>query len=298
MFGKLSLAAVPYHNMIIMGAVGGALLLALIILGLITYYRKWGYLWKEWLTSLDHKKIGVMYIVLALVMLLRGISDAIMMRSQQAIAAGGSFGYLPPDHFDQIFTAHGAIMILFMAMPFLTGLMNIVVPQQIGARDVAFPFLNAVSLWLTVAAGMLVMVALGVGTFSKAGWSGYPPLTEQAFSPDTGVDYWLWSFQMAGVGSLLTGINFMATILRMRAPGMKLMRIPIFAWTTLFTNVLMIFAFPVISAALALLTLDRYLGMHFFSATQGGNPMMYVNLFWIWGHPEVDIIIQPACGVY
>jgi cytochrome o ubiquinol oxidase subunit 1 len=298
MFGKLSLAAIPYDNAIIMGAVGGAILLALIILGLITYYRKWTYLWTEWLTSLDHKKIGIMYILLALIMLLRGFSDAILMRSQQALAAGDALGYLPPGHFNQIFSAHGIIMVVFMAMPFLVGLMNIVVPQQIGARDVAFPFLNSVSLWLTVAAAMLVMVSLGVGEFSKAGWSGYAPLTEKQFSPGTGVDYWLWAFQIAGIGSLMTGINFLVTILRMRAPGMTLMRMPIFAWTTLFTNVLMIFAFPVITVALALLTLDRFLGMHFFTGTMGGNPMMYVNLFWIWGHPEVYILILPAFGVY
>jgi cytochrome o ubiquinol oxidase subunit I len=298
MFGRLSLSVVPVDNPIIMGAVGGTLLLAMATLVLITYYGKWTYLWKEWLTSVDHKRIGIMYIVLALVMLLRGFSDAILMRLQQALAAGTSHGFLPPGHFDQIFTAHGTIMILFMAMPFMAGLMNIVVPQQIGARDVAFPFMNALSLWLTVAAAMLVMVSLGIGEFSKAGWSGYAPLTEQQYSPGPGVDYWIWAIQIAGIGSLMTGINFFVTILRMRAPGMSLMRMPIFAWTTLCTNVLMIFAFPVLTVALALLTLDRYLGMHFFTNTLGGNPMMYLNLFWIWGHPEVYIVILPAFGVF
>jgi cytochrome o ubiquinol oxidase subunit 1 len=298
MFGKLSLSAIPYENPIIMSAVGGASLLALGILALITYYRKWPYLWNEWLTSLDHKKIGIMYIILALIMLLRGFSDAIMMRSQQALAAGASQGYLPPGHFDQVFSAHGSIMIVFMAMPFLAGLMNIVVPQQIGARDVAFPFMNAVSLWLTTAGALLIMVSLGVGEFSKAGWSGYAPLTERAYSPGTGVDYWIWAFQIAGIGSLMTGINFLVTVLKMRAPGMTLMRMPMFAWTTFFTNVLMIFAFPVLTVALALLTLDRYLGMHFFTNGLGGNVMMYVNLFWIWGHPEVYIVILPAFGVF
>jgi len=298
MFGKLSLSAIPFENPIIMGAVGGASLLAVVILALITYYRKWTYLWKEWLTSLDHKKIGIMYIILAMVMLLRGFSDAILMRSQQALAAGMSHGYLPPGHFDQIFSAHGTIMIVFMAMPFLVGLMNIVVPQQIGARDVAFPFLNSISLWLTTAGALLVMISLGVGEFSRAGWSGYAPLVERQYSPGTGVDYWIWAFQIAGLGSLMTGINFLVTILRMRAPGMKLMRMPMFVWTTLFTNVLMIFAFPVLTVALALLTLDRYLGMHFFTNALGGNIMMYVNLFWIWGHPEVYIVILPAFGVF
>jgi cytochrome o ubiquinol oxidase subunit 1 len=298
MLGKLSLSAIPFHNPIIMTAVGGASLLALVILALITYYRKWTYLYKEWLTSLDHKKIGIMYIVLALIMLLRGFSDAILMRSQQALAAGTSQGYLPPGHFDQIFTAHGTIMIVFMAMPFLSGLMNIVVPQQIGARDVAFPFMNSVSLWLTAAGALLIMVSLGVGEFSKAGWSGYAPLVELQYSPTTGVDYWIWAFQIAGIGSLMTGINFMVTILRMRAPGMKLMRMPLFVWTAFFTTVLMAFAFPVLTVALALLTLDRYLGMHFFTNVLGGNIIMYINLFWIWGHPEVYIVILPAFGVF
>ncbi len=244
MFGKLTLAAIPYDQPIIMGAVGGALLLALVILGLITYYRQWPYLWREWLTSLDHKKIGIMYIILAMIMLLRGFSDAILMRSQQALAVGASQGYLPPHHFDQIFGAHGTIMIVFMAMPFLTGLMNIIVPQQIGARDVAFPFLNAVSLWLSVAGALLVMVSLGVGEFSRTGWSGIAPLFETQYNPGTGVDYWMWAFQVAGIGSTLTGINFLVTILKLRAPGMTLMRMPLFVWTALTTNVLMILAFP------------------------------------------------------
>ena len=298
MFGKLSLSAVPYHDMIVMSAVYGSLLLTLLILGLITYYRKWTYLWKDWLTSVDHKRIGIMYIILSLVMLLRGLSDAIMMRSQQALAAGASHGYLHPDHFNQVFSAHGTIMIVFVAMPFLVGLMNIVIPPQIGARDVAFPYLNSVSLWLTVAGAFLVMVSLGVGEFSKAGWSGYAPLTELKYSPGVGVDYWIWSFQIAGIGSLMTSINFLVTIFKMRAPGMTLMRMPIFIWTSLCTLVLMVLAFPVLTVALAMLTLDRYLGMHFFTNTLGGNMMMYVNLFWIWGHPEVYIVVLPAFGIF
>jgi cytochrome o ubiquinol oxidase subunit 1 len=298
MFGKLSLAAIPYHNLITMSAVIGALLLGLVILALITYYGKWTYLYQEWLTTLDHKKIGIMYIILALVMLLRGFSDAILMRSQQALAAGGSLGFLEPEHFNQIFSAHGSIMIIFMAMPFLVGLMNIVVPQQIGARDVAFPFMNSLSLWLTYAGALLVMVSLGVGDFSQAGWSGYTPLSEMRYSPTTGVDYWIWAFQIAGIGSTLSGINFLVTILKMRAPGMKAMRLPLFVWTTFFTMVLVVWAFPVLTAALAMLTLDRYLGMHFFTNDFGGNMMMYANLFWTWGHPEVYVVILPAFGIY
>jgi len=298
MFGKLSLSAIPYHDPIVMGAVVGSLLAGFGVIVLLTYFKKWTYLWKEWLISFDHKKIGIMYIILSLVMLLRGFSDAIMLRTHQAIALGASQGFLPPDHFNQIFSAHGTIMILFLAMPFLSGLMNIIVPLQIGARDVAFPFLNSVSFWLTVAGTMLIMVSLGVGEFSRAGWSGYAPLTELAYSPDTGVDYWMWSIQIAGLGTLLTGINFLVTILKMRAPGMTLMRMPLFTWTAVFTNVLIIFSFPVLTVALALLTLDRYLGMHFFSNDMGGNMMMYTNLFWTWGHPEVYIVILPAFGIF
>ena len=298
MFGKLTLSAIPYDNPIIMGAVAGAILLALVILALITYFRKWPYLWKEWLTSLDHKRIGIMYIILALVMLLRGFSDAILMRSQQAIAVGGSQGYLAPEHFNQIFSAHGSIMIIFMAMPFLTGLMNIVVPQQIGSRDVAFPFMNSVSLWLTAAGALLVMISLGVGEFSKAGWSGYAPLTEKQYSPGTGVDYWIWAFQIAGVGSLMTGINFLVTILKMRAPGMTLMRMPMFVWTALCHQRAHDVRLSGTDRRPCTDTLDRYLGMHFFTNELGGNMMMYVNLFWIWGHPEVYIVILPAFGIF
>lgn len=298
MFGKLSLSAIPYHDPIVMGAVVGSLLAGFGIIVLVTYFKKWTYLWKEWLISFDHKKIGIMYIILSLVMLLRGFSDAIMLRTHQAIALGASQGFLPPEHFNQIFSAHGTIMILFLAMPFLSGLMNIIIPLQIGARDVAFPFLNSVSFWLTVAGTMLIMVSLGVGEFSRAGWSGYAPLTELTYSPDTGVDYWMWSIQIAGLGTLLTGINFLVTILKMRAPGMTLMRMPLFTWTAVFTNVLIIFSFPVLTVALALLTLDRYLGMHFFSNDMGGNMMMYTNLFWTWGHPEVYIVILPAFGIF
>ncbi len=298
LFGKMTIEAIPFENMVTMGAVVGALFLGLVILALITYYRKWGYLYQEWLTSLDHKKIGIMYIILALVMLLRGFADAMLMRSQQAVAAAGNPGYLAPDHFNQIFSAHGSIMIIFMAMPFLVGLMNIVVPQQIGARDVAYPFLNSLSLWLTTAAATLVMVSLGYGEFSQAGWSGYAPLSELQYSPGVGVDYWIWGMQIAGLGTTMTGINFLVTILKMRAPGMKLMRMPLFVWTTFFTMVLAVWAFPVLTADLAMLTLDRYLGMHFFTNTHGGNMMMYVNLFWTWGHPEVYVLILPAFGIY
>ncbi|WP_099206619.1 cytochrome o ubiquinol oxidase subunit I [Xanthomonas citri] len=298
MLGKLTIEAVPYHEPIIMVALGGAGLLGLLIAGAITKYKLWGYLWKEWFTSVDHKRIGVMYIIVALVMLLRGFADAAMMRTQQALAGGGGEGVLPPHHYDQIFTAHGVIMIFFMAMPFMTGLLNLIAPLQIGARDVAFPFLNSLSFWLFVAGAALINISLGVGEFAQTGWLAYPPLSGLEYSPGVGVDYYIWALQVSGLGTLLTGINFFVTIMRMRAPGMTLMRMPIFTWTALITNILIIAAFPILTVALALLGADRYLGTHFFTNDGGGNAMMYVNLIWIWGHPEVYILILPAFGIF
>ena len=298
MLGKLTLAAIPYTNPIVMGAVAFMVIAAVAILGAITVLGKWKYLWTEWLTSVDHKKIGAMYIILAGVMLLRGFADAVMMRAQQALAYGPHAGYLPPEHFDQVFSAHGTIMIFFMAMPFMIGLMNCVLPLQIGARDVAFPFLNSLSLWLTVVGAMLVNLSLAVGNFARTGWLAYPPLSELHFSPGVGVDYYIWALQISGIGTTLSGVNFIATILKMRAPGMTLMRMPVFTWTALCTNILIVAAFPVLTVSLALLTLDRYLGMHFFTNDLGGDPMMYINLIWIWGHPEVYILVLPAFGIY
>jgi len=298
MMGKLTLDAIPYNVPIVMGAVGGMVGGAILVLGLVTYFKLWPYLWKNWLTSVDHKNIGIMYIVLAMIMLLRGFADALMMRSQQALASNGGAGYLPPEHYDQIFTAHGVIMIFFMAMPFIVGLMNLAVPLQIGARDVAFPFLNSLSLWLTAAGAVLVNVSLGVGEFARTGWLAYPPLSELAFSPGVGVDYYIWALQISGVGTLLAGLNMIVTILKMRAPGMTMMRMPVFTWTALCANILIVAAFPILTVTLAMLGLDRYLGMHFFTNDAGGNPMMYVNLIWCWGHPEVYILILPCFGVF
>jgi len=296
--GRLSWDAIPLHEPILMGTFVGVVLGGLGVLALITYFRFWGALWRDWITSIDHKKIGIMYVILGLVMLLRGFSDAIMMRAQQAISFGSSAGFLPPHHYDQVFTAHGVIMIFFVAMPLVTGLMNFVVPLQIGARDVAFPFLNNFSFWMTASGAALVMMSLFVGEFARTGWLAYPPLSGIAYSPDVGVDYYIWSLQIAGVGTLLSGINLIATIVKMRAPGMSLMKMPIFTWTALCTNVLIVAAFPVLTAVLALLSLDRMVGTHFFTNELGGNAMMYVNLIWIWGHPEVYILILPAFGVF
>ncbi|VCU69650.1 Cytochrome bo(3) ubiquinol oxidase subunit 1 [Pigmentiphaga humi] len=298
MFGKLTLEAIPYHEPIVMVTLAAVIILGAALLGAVTYYGKWTYLWKEWLTTVDHKRIGIMYIIVALIMLLRGFADAIMMRTQLAVAAGDSAGYLPPHHYDQIFTAHGVIMIFFMAMPFITGLMNIVVPLQIGARDVAYPFLNSLSFWLFGGAVVLIMMSLFVGEFAATGWLAYPPLSGLDYSPGVGVDYYIWALQLSGLGTTLSGINFIVTILRMRAPGMTMMKMPVFTWTALVTNILIVAAFPVLTATLALLTADRYLGMHFFTNDLGGNVMMYVNLIWIWGHPEVYILVLPCFGAF
>jgi cytochrome o ubiquinol oxidase subunit 1 len=295
--GKLTWAAVPIDQPIPLIAsllvivTIGAVLVWLTVKGYVPY------LWREWITSVDHKRIGVMYCGLALVMLIRGFIDAIMMRTQQALALH-SGGFLPPDHYDQIFSAHGTIMIFFVAMTFMIGLMNFAIPLQLGVRDVAFPTFNSVSFWLTAAAVLLINISLFVGEFAQAGWLSYPPLSELNFSPGVGIDYYLWAIQISGIGTLLTGINFVVTILKLRAPGMTLTRMPIFCWTSLASSLLIVAAFPILTATLGMLLLDRYLGFHFFTVNLGGNPMMYMNLIWAWGHPEVYILILPAFGIF
>jgi cytochrome o ubiquinol oxidase subunit 1 len=298
MFGRLSWSAIPFDQPIVMGTCATVGVALLTIFVLITAKRGWPYLWREWITSVDHKRIGVMYMILGLVMLVRGFSDAIMMRSQLALAAGHAQGYLPPEHYDQIFSAHGTIMIFFVAMPFVIGLMNFAVPLQLGVRDVAFPKLNSVSFWLTAAGVLLINLSLFVGEFARTGWLAYPPLSELAYSPGVGVDYYLWSLQLSGIGTLLSGINLTTTILKLRAPGMGYKRMPVFCWTALASNLLIVAAFPVLTATFAMLLLDRYCGFHFFTNDFGGNPMMYINLIWIWGHPEVYILILPCFGVF
>jgi cytochrome o ubiquinol oxidase subunit 1 len=298
MLGKLTWAAIPFDEPIPLAT---SVVLIVVIGSLLTWITvkgHWPYLWKEWITSVDHKRIGVMYCLLAMVMLLRGFSDALLMRSQLALATGGAQGYLPPEHYDQIFSAHGTIMIFFTAMPFVIGLMNFAVPLQLGVRDVAFPTLNSVSLWLTASGVLLTNMSLVIGEFARTGWLAYPPLSELKYSPGVGVDYYLWSLQIAGVGTLLSGINLVTTILKMRAPGMALTRMPVFCWTALASNLLIVAAFPILTATFAMLSLDRYLGFHFFTDDAGGNSMMYMNLIWAWGHPEVYILILPAFGVF
>ena len=297
-FGRLSWESFPIHEPILLVTFIVVALLGLGILAAVTRFKLWGWLWREWLTTVDHKKIGIMYMILGIVMLLRGFADALMMRLQQAMAFGASQGYLNAHHYDQIFTAHGTIMIFFVAIPLIVGLVNYVMPLQIGARDVAFPFLNSLSFWLTVAGALLVMVSLFVGEFSRAGWLNYVPVANLQNSPDTGPDYYLWALQIAGVGTTLSAINMVTTIIKMRSPGMTMMKMPVFCWTALCSNVLAIAIFPVLTGAFALLMLDRYVGTNFFTNDMGGNPMMYWNLVWIWGHPEVYVLVLPVFVIY
>ena len=297
MFGTLTWNAIPFDQPIPLAA--GVFVVFAMCGVLIWVWAKgyFPYLWREWITSVDHKRIGIMYCLLGLVMLLRGFIDALMMRSQQALAFHAA-GYLPPEHYDQIFSAHGTLMIFFVAMPFVIGLMNFAVPLQLGVRDVAFPTLNSVGFWLTAVGALLVNLSLVVGEFARTGWLPYPPLSELAYSPGVGVDYYLWAIQISGIGTLMTGINLVTTILKMRAPGMSYMRMPVFCWTSLASSLLIVAAFPILTATLAMLLLDRYLDFHFFTNAAGGNAMMFMNLIWAWGHPEVYILVLPAFGVY
>jgi cytochrome o ubiquinol oxidase subunit 1 len=297
MLGKLTLDAL-HHDMTQTLAVAMATISGIALLAAITYFKKWSYLWKEWFTTVDPKRIGIMYIVVMLIMFMKGFADALMMRTQQALSVGESHGILSAGHFQEVFSAHGTTMIFFVAMGFVFAILNLIVPLQIGARDVAFPFLNALSFWLFAAGAALTLISLAIGKFSTSGWLAYPPLSELQYSPGEGVDYWTWAVQISGVGSTLSGINFLVTILKMRCPGMTMMKMPIFTWSALCAMVLVVFAFPILTATLALLSLDRYLGMHIFTADFGGNPMMYINLIWAWGHPEVYILILPVFGIF
>jgi cytochrome o ubiquinol oxidase subunit 1 len=297
MFGKLDASAIPWSEpiplitsfVLILGIVGTLIL--------ITVKKWWPYLWREWFTSVDHKRIGIMYCILGTLMLVRGFADAIMMRTQQAVAINTA-GYLSPEHYDQIFTAHGTIMILFGAMPLVLGFMNFLVPLQLGVRDVAFPTFNSVGFWLTASGALLVNVSLFIGEFARTGWLPYPPLSETTYTPGVGVDYYLWAVQISGIGTLITGINIVTTILKMRCRGMSYLRMPVFCWTALASCLLIVAVFPILTATLAMLTLDRYVDWHYFTNTAGGNPMMFVNLVWAWGHPEVYILVLPAFGIY
>jgi len=298
MFGKLSWSAIPFHEPIALVTSIVVILIMLGVLTLITVKGWWPYLWHDWITTVDHKRIGIMYCILGVVMLIRGFADAIMMRTQQAVAIGGAQGYLVPEHYNQVFSAHGTIMIFFGAMPLVIGFMNFLTPLQLGVRDVAFPTLNSVSFWLTASGALLVNVSLFIGEFARTGWLPYPPLSEGTYSPGVGVDYYLWAVQISGVGTLMTGINFVTTVLKMRCPGMSLLRMPMFCWTTLASSLLIVAVFPILTATLAMLSLDRVFGWHYFTNDAGGNPMMFMNLIWAWGHPEVYILVLPAFGIF
>ncbi len=297
LLGRLSWHAFP-TALVTEGAAISIVVGVLIVLGLITYFKKWPYLWREWLTTTNHKRIGIMYLIVAFLMLIRGGSDALMMRAQQATSVGAHNGLFSVSTFQQVFSAHGTIMIFFAAMGLMFAIINLVMPQQLGSRDVAFPFLNATSFWLFAAGAVLINLSLVIGDFSAAGWLAYPPLSELKFSPSVGVDYWIWSLEIAGIGSLFSGINFMVTILKCRAKGMTMMKMPMFPWSVFGSMTLVAFAFPILTVTLTLLYLDRTLGMHFFTAGAGGNAMMYVNLIWAWGHPEVYILVLPAFGIF
>ena len=303
--GNLTWSDLP-HQWFTIGGTGTIIIGGIAVVAVITYYKKWKWLWKEWFTSTDPKKIGIMYIVMASLMLFRGGLDAIMIWLQQSLASGNApgylgatHGYLDASHFQQIFTAHGDIMVFFVTMGFFFGIMNLIVPLQIGARDLAFPFLNSLGFWLYVAGAVFINMFFVVGgEFAASGWLSLPPLSELQYSPGTGVDYWIWSLQISGLGSLLGGINFIVTILKMRVKGMKLMMMPLFTWTSLCSMALVVASFPVLTITTLLLWFDRFFGMHFFTTGFGGNPMLYVNLIWMWGHPEVYILVIPAFGIF
>lgn len=297
MFGRLTEEAFK-HDWIEYLAGGSMIVGGILVVIWITYLKKWRWLWDEWLTSVDHKRIGIMYLVVSAIMLIKGLIDALMMRAQQMYSVGDSMGYLGADHFQQIFTAHGVTMIFFVGMGVMFGVINLVLPMQIGARDVAFPFLNNVSFWLFTFGGMFILVSLVIGFYAGTGWSSYPPLSGSHYNPGVGVDYWIWTLQISGAGTLLSGINFLVTILKMRCPGMTMMRMPIFVWSVFVTMILVVFAFPILTATLTMLMTDRLLATRIFTAGWGGNPMMYINLFWAWGHPEVYILILPAFGIF
>lgn len=297
LFGRLEWSDFVHEP--IMAGAGFAMIGGLVAVILtLTFFKKWKWLWKNWITALDPKKIGIMYIIVSAIMLLRGFADVLLIRAQQATNDQLPVELLNADHFQQIVSAHGSIMIFFVAMGLIAAMFNLLVPQQIGARDVAFPFLNSVSFWLFTAGMIIINAPMVVGEFSNAGWLAYPPLSGLEYNPGTGVDYWIWSLQIAGIGSLLTGINFFVTILKMRAKGMTMMKMPIFTWSVLGSTMLIMAAFPILTVTLGLLSLDRMIDTNFFTSTLGGSPMLYINLIWAWGHPEVYILVLPAFGIF
>ena len=250
--------------------------------------------WRSWLTTVDHKKIGILYGVTAMVFFALGGLEALLIRAQLAQPNGQ---VLTPDQYNAAFTMHGTTMVFLVIMPMLAAFANYLMPLMIGARDVAFPRLNALSYWIFLGAGLFLYSSAFLGGFPKGGWFAYAPNTSLTFSPGHGMDFWALGLQMAGVASLLGAINLIVTALNMRAPGMTLMRMPIFVWMALVAQFLLLFAIPVITVALFLLTFDREFGANFFNPAEGADPILWQHLFWIFGHPEVYILILPAFGI-
>lgn len=279
----------------ILGAQISIVLVSVGIVALLIYLKRWQWLWKEWITTVDHKKIGIMYILSGVAMFFRGGMDGLMMKVQ---TSRPEMEFLNAQHYNEVFTTHGVVMILFMAMPMLIGLMNIIIPLQIGARDVAYPQLNALSFWLFFSGAMLFNLSFVIGGSPDAGWTSYFPLAGKEFSPGIGNNFYAVALQISGIGTLMTGVNFIVTIMKMRAPGMTLFKMPMFTWTSLVTNLIIVAAFPILTVALALMTFDRLYGTHFFTVSAGGMDMLWANLFWLWGHPEVYIVVLPAFGIF
>src|SRR6516164_8412178 len=254
----------------------------------------WTTVLHNWTTTVDHKKIGIMYVLMALVFLVIGGIEAVLLRWQ---LFWPRYDFVGPDAFNQLFTMHGTTMVFFMGMPILIGMGNYLVPLMIGARDMAFPRLNALGFWVTLFGGLLVYFSFATGGAPAIGWFAYSPLTEKTFARSPATDYWCLGLIVSGVGTVTAAVNFIATILGMRAPGMALRKIPFFVWTMLWTSVLILFALPPLTAGLAMVLLDRQLGAHFFDVQNGGSALLWQHIFWFFGHPEVYILILPVFGM-
>ncbi len=305
-FGKLDITDTPFYeaftapstNSIIAASAAGVLVVgAIVVVVLLSIFHLWKPLWRDWLTSSDHKRIGIMYIVVGVVMLARGVIEGVVMRGHQAMAMDGN-GPLSAEHYAELFSTHGTIMVLFVAVPVISGFINILLPLHIGARDMAFPVMNQISLALLTAGAALIMISLAIGRFETGGWTAYPPYTGKTFSPGVGPDYWIWAVVISGIGSMLSGINFATTIFKCRAPGMHYMRMTLFTWTALCSAIMLVYAMPAVTVSSLMLAMDRYLDFHFFTNDLGGNMMNYVNIFWMFGHPEVYILVLPASGIW
>src|SRR5882724_11959738 len=256
--------------------------------------RPWTAALHDWVTTVDHKKIGILYVLMAIVFLVVGGVEAMLLRWQLWLPRNDVLG---PDVFNQMFTIHGTTMVFFMGMPMLIGFGNYLVPLMIGARDMAFPRINALGFWVTLFGGALVYFSFATGGAPAIGWFAYAPLTERTFARGPATDFWALGLMVSGIGTLAAGVNFIATILGMRAPGMALYKVPFFVWTMLWTSVLIVFGIPPLTAGLGMVLLDRNLGAHFFDVQNGGSALLWQHVFWFFGHPEVYILILPVFGM-